>query len=204
MKILVADDHPLVLEGIISYLVSNNYVVVHSCGTGLEALDAIIGLSPDVAILDHNMPGISGIAIAEQMAKISSPTKIVLLTMHKEQVLLDKAVSVGIRGYLLKDFALDEIGQCLERVSNGESYYSKQLTSHMTIGESVNSEIDKLTTAERKILQFIATGKTSQEVADLLFISVKTVEKHRSAIIRKLQLPHGPNSLAIWAAKNIE
>ena len=106
----------------------------------------------------------------------------------------------------MKDFALDEVVQCLQNVDKGMDYYSKQLTRHIVIGEgnAGNNDLEKLTPAEQKILQIIASQKSSQEIADMLFISLKTVEKHRSNIIKKLGLPPGPNSIALWAAKNIK
>lgn len=206
MRILIADDHPVVLQGIHSFLASKLHRVIHACSNGIEAWSSIVAMKPDVAVLDHNMPGMTGMEIAERVRQEKLPTKIVLLTMHKEKVLLDRAIAVGIQGYLLKDFALEELDQCLGNISSGLSYYSKQLTRHITVGEveEATGEIDKLTPTERKILQVIAEQKTSQEIADMLFISVKTVEKHRSNIIKKLNLPHTTSSLAVWAAKNVK
>ncbi|PQJ08843.1 DNA-binding response regulator [Flavipsychrobacter stenotrophus] len=206
MKILIADDHPVVLQGIHSFLDNKKHRVISSCSNGIEAWNNIAGLDPDVAILDHNMPGMNGVEIAAKVRAEHLRTRVILLTMHKEKVLLDKAVATGVMGYLLKDFALDELEQCLDNVANGISYYSKQLTKHITItdGADTSAYMDLLTPAEQKILKVIATQKTSQEIADMLFISVKTVEKHRSNIIRKLDLPHSTSSLAVWAAKNMK
>lgn len=206
MKILIADDHPVVLQGIHSFLNNKKHRVVCACSNGIEAWNSIVGLKPDLAILDHNMPGMNGIEIAESIRAEKLNTKVVLLTMHKEKILRDKAMAIGIVGYLLKDFALDELDQCLEAVGTGLSYYSRQLNQHMTIGEEsdANPEIEKLTPTERKILQVIAAQKTSHEIADMLFISLKTVEKHRSNIIKKLKLPQTTSSLAVWAAKNMK
>lgn len=205
MKLLIADDHPIVLQGICSFFVGKKHKVVCACNNGIEAWNGIRVLLPDVALLDHNMPGMSGMEIAEKIQRERLSTKVVLLTMHKEKVLLDKAKATGIQGYLLKDFALGEIEQCLNNIENGSSYYSNELTKHIVIGseDQANSELEKLTLAEQKILKVIAGQKTSQEIADMMFISVKTVEKHRSNIIRKLGLPHTPNSIALWAAKNM-
>lgn len=206
MKILIADDHPIVLQGIDSFLNSKKYNVVCACCNGIEAWNAILAYKPDVAILDHSMPGLNGVEVAEKVIHNRLPTKIVLLTMHKEKTLLDKAMAVGIKGYLLKDLALGELEQCLQTVSAGEVYHSKQLERYITIEESTEAtiEINKLTHAEQKILRVIADGKTSAEIAELFFISVKTVEKHRSNIIKKLDLPQTANSIAIWAAKNLK
>ena len=206
MKILIADDHPIVLQGINSFLTSRKHRVICACENGIEAWNSILTLHPEIAVLDHNMPGMNGIEIAERVNHEKLPTRVILLTMHKEKALLDKAVAVGIQGYLLKDFALDELDVCLERVGSGLTYYSKQLTRHITIGadDDAVSEIDKLTPTEHKILQVIALQKTSHEIADMLFISIKTVEKHRSNIIKKLKLPQTTGSLAVWAAKNLK
>lgn len=206
MRILIADDHPVVLQGIHSYLAARHYRVIETCNNGIETWNSILSLKPDVAILDHNMPGMNGIEIAERVRDEKLHTKVILLTMHKEKILRDKAMAIGIVGYLLKDFALDELDQCLATVDRGLSYYSRQLTQHMTIAaeDDANLGVEKLTPTERKILQVIAAQKTSQEIAEMLFISVKTVEKHRSNIIKKLKLPHTTSSLAIWAAKNMK
>ena len=206
MEILVADDHPIVLEGICSFLINKKHRVISACNNGIEAWNNIVGLRPDVALLDHNMPGYTGIEIAEKIRNEKLPTKVVLLTMHKEKILLDKAKATGIQGYLLKDFALYEIEQCLKTIDGGFSYYSNQLTKHIVIGETEekSTHLEKLTATEQKILRVIASQKTSQEIADMFFISVKTVEKHRSNIIKKLDLPHTNNSIAVWAAKNIK
>ncbi len=206
MKILIADDHPEVLQGIHSFLNNKKHRVIASCANGIEAWNGIAGLDPDVAILDHNMPGMNGIEIAEKVRHEHLRTRVILLTMHKEKALLDKAVATGVMGYLLKDFALEELEQCLENVGNGINYYSKQLTKHITITSDRDDQsyMDLLTPTEQKILKVIATQKTSQEIADMLFISVKTVEKHRSNIIKKLDLPHSTSSLAVWAARNMK
>ena len=206
MKILIADDHPVVLQGIHSYLTTRHYFVVGTCNNGIETWNSIVAFKPDVAILDQTMPGMTGIQIAERVRDEKLGTKIILLTMHKEKILRDKALAIGIVGYLLKDFALDELDLCLQAVDRGLSYYSRELSQHMTISEEDNDSlgVDKLTPTERKILQVIAAQKTSQEIAEMLFISLKTVEKHRSNIIKKLNLPHTGSSLAVWAAKNVK
>lgn len=203
MRIIIADDHPVVLMGISGFLVSKQHTIVATCKNGIEAWNSIVTLKPDVAFLDHNMPGMSGIEIAGKLTTERLRTKVVLLTMYKERSLLDKAIAAGVNGYLLKDFALEEVEQCLKSIANGINYYSKELTKYIVISTSdTNSDLEKLTPTERKIMHIIAEQKTSQEIADMLFISVKTVEKHRSNIIRKLGLPQTSNSIALWAAKN--
>ncbi|MDR3681030.1 MAG: response regulator transcription factor [Flavipsychrobacter sp.] len=205
MRIVIADDHPVVLMGISGFLMAKKHTVVATSGNGIEAWNSIILHKPDVALLDHNMPGMSGIEIAMKVHAARLRTKVVLLTMYKEKALLDKAIAVGVNGYLLKDFALGEIDQCLQSIVNGTNYYSKELTKHILVGKADgNSEMEKLTVTEQKVMNIIAEQKTSNEIADMLFISVKTVEKHRSNIIKKLGLPQTPNSIALWAAKNIK
>ena len=198
MKILIADDHPMVMRDIGSLLLSKNYKVVSLCYDGIEAWSTLLLLKPDIAILDHNMPGMSGMEIAEKVLHARLPVKIVLLTMHKERSLLEKAIAIGVQGYLLKDFALHEIDDCMKMVCSGMQYYSHHLTEKSTGNEYLKA----LTPAEQKILHKISSNNTPQEIADMLVIPLGMVEEYQLSIITKLGLQPGADSIALWAAEN--
>lgn len=201
-SIIIADDHPLLLKGLNDFLVEKGYNIVGSGNDGREAFNLIVQKQPDIAILDIQMPYMSGIEIAEQCKTKNIDTKIVLITLHKETELYQKAKELNIFGYILKEFALEEIETCIQNVKSGQPFFSSKIKE--AIGEESASEeqLTILTPSEKKILKLIAQDKTNKEIASLLFISHRTVEKHRSNIIAKLELEHKTNSLLIWAKEN--
>ena len=201
-SIIIADDHPLLLKGLNDFLVERGYNIVGSGSNGREAYDLIIDKNPAIAILDIQMPYLSGIEIAQKCKKHNLDTKIVLITLHKERELYEQAKELNIFGYILKEFALEEIEHCLETVTNGEEYFSPKIIGQLNAETPELALMSSLTPSERKILKLIGTDKTNKEIASLLFISYRTVEKHRSNIINKLNLGHKTNSLLIWAKEH--
>ncbi|TSE06833.1 response regulator [Aquimarina algiphila] len=201
-NILIADDHPLLLRGLEEFLKEKKYNIISTHADGLSAYNAIIKDKPDIAILDIEMPNLTGVDVAKNCKRHGMDTKVILITLHKEKKFFEEAVKYNIHGYLLKEFALSEIEACIASVCRGEPYFSEKIYKRFThIGEG-NSDIDKLTPSEIKILKRIAEEMTSTEIAELLSISVRTVEKHRANIIRKLTLEQKPNALLIWSQKN--
>lgn len=205
-KIIIADDHPLLLKGTKDFL-SGHYQIIGEYSNGIEAYNAIVSKQPDIAVLDISMPGIDGLEIAQKVSTENIKTKIVLLTMHNESALLNKAKENGVVGYLLKDFALDELINCINTVAKGDTYFSLQLMSKIKKSEN-QKDIEQqwrglLTSSEIKILELIAQQKTSKEIAGTFFISEKTVESHRSNIIKKLKISGEKNSLLLWCIKNL-
>ncbi len=201
MKILIADDHPLTLIGTKGFVESLGYQVADICSNGITAYNLIVTHQPTIAILDINMPGIDGLEVLEKVFKQKLKTKVILLTMHKEMTVFKKANQLGVFGYILKENAQEELQKCLEEVKNGNKYVSKNLTNELTNNNDVQTDLAKLTFAERKVLELIAQQKTSKQIAEMLFISEKTVEGHRGNIITKLELPKEKNTLLIWAMK---
>nr|WP_025743929.1 response regulator transcription factor [Aquimarina pacifica] len=201
-KILIADDHPLLLRGLEEFLKENNHVIIGTYSDGLSAYNAIIKEKPDIAILDIEMPNLTGLEIAKKCKRHSVKTKVILITLHREKKFFEQAVSYNIHGYLLKEFALSEIEACLESVSKGHAYFSDKIFKRFTNVVEEDNSIEKLTPSEVKILRRIAEEMTSSEIAEYLSISVRTVEKHRANIIRKLGLEQKPNTLLIWSQKN--
>lgn len=200
--IITADDHPLLLKGLNDFLIEKNYNIVGSGNDGREAYNLIAKEKPHIAILDIQMPYLSGIEIAQKCRTNNIDTKIVLITLHKEKELYQKATDLNIFGYVLKEFALEEIELCINNVQRGIPFFSpkiKELLGHDPLQEDM---LNSLTPSEKKILKLIANDKTNKEIASLLFISYRTVEKHRSNIINKLKLEPKTNSLLIWAKEN--
>jgi DNA-binding NarL/FixJ family response regulator len=203
MRILIADDHPFMLQGTKSFVESYGYVVEDACSNGISALNLIKLHLPDIAILDINMPGLDGLDVAKAVQESKLKTKIILLTMHKEMTIYKKAKEYGIYGYILKEHAQTELQKCLEEVKKGNEYMSTSLKSDLiTDTPNDNNELANLTLSERKIIELITQQKTSRQIAELLFLSEKTVEGHRSKIIEKLGLPKEKNALLIWAMQN--
>lgn len=205
MRVLIADDHPFTLMGTKSFVESLGYKVEDICSNGITALNLINTHQPNIAILDINMPGIDGLEILEKTYQQKLKTKIILLTMHKELTIFRKANQFGVAGYILKENAQEELQLCLEAVKKGNQYVSKNLENDLLIDNSSETDnvLSKLTFTEKKILELIAQQKTSKQIAELLFISEKTVEGHRTNIISKLELPKEKNVLLIWASKHL-
>ena len=202
-KIITADDHPLLLKGLNNFLIEKNYNIIDSGTNGKEALELIVKLKPDIAILDIQMPYMTGLEVAKECKINNIKTKIILITFHKEKMLFQKANELNIFGYILKEFAIEEIENCIKSVSNDVPYFSPRIKDLLGINPYKDSYLDLLTPSEKKILKLIAKDKTNKDIASLLFISHRTVEKHRSNIIQKLKLEPKTNSLLIWAKDNI-
>lgn len=204
MKIVIADDHPLTLQGTVAYVQKMGHKVVCSCTNGKAALNYIQLHNPDVAILDINMPGLDGIEVAEKVFVHKNQTKIVLLTMHNETSVLNKALEYNIYGYILKEKAFPDLENCLIEIEKCKKYFSTSMEhDHDSLKNGNNDSLSSLTLSEKKIIELIARQKTSKQIAELLFLSEKTVEGHRTKIIEKLGLPKEKNSLLKWAMKNV-
>jgi DNA-binding NarL/FixJ family response regulator len=203
MKILIADDHPLTLMGTKSFVESLGYVVGNICNDGTSAFEQIVAQKPEIAILDINMPGMDGLEILEKVYLQKLPTKVILLTMHKEMSIFNKANQYNLFGYILKEHAQDDLEICLKEVIKGNQFISKNLSSELTIDNNSEAKegLEKLTFTEKKIVELIAQHKTSKQIAQLLFISDKTVEGHRTNIIQKLGLAKEKNTLLVWASR---
>ena len=201
-SIITADDHPLLLKGLNDFLLEKKYNLIGSGNNGREAYNLITKKQPDIAILDIQMPYMSGLEIAKKCKTNGLNTKIVLITLHKERELYQQAQDLNIFGYILKEFALEEIENCIDSVSQGDQYFSPKIIKVLADGIPRDQVLLDLTPSEKKILKLIAQDKTNKEIASLLFISYRTVEKHRSNIITKLKLEPKTNSLLIWAKEH--
>ena len=202
--ILLADDHPITLAGIKAHVVSLNYNVIATCKNGSEAYDGILKLQPDLVILDLNMPEMNGLEVLEKVRNEGLDVKIILYTMYHEKSFLTRAKSLGVNGYLLKDFAIEELSICLKKVQTNEFWFSPKLNESLIINkhDSITEKILSLTTSERKILALIGQDFSSKTIAEMLFVTEKTIEKHRTNIISKLGLPQERNILQRFALQN--
>jgi len=201
-SIIIADDHPLLLKGLHDFLIEKNFNIINSATNGLEAYNLIIRHNPDIAILDIQMPKMSGLEIAKKCKNKGIKAKIIILTLHKDPSLFIKAKELNIFGYVLKDFAIEEIENCIASVIKNVPYFSKSIMNLLDNKTITNNSLKNLTPSEIKILSLIANDKTNKEIANQLFISPRTVEKHRSNIINKLKLEQKTHSLLIWAKEN--
>ena len=199
-SIIIADDHSLILKGLKDFLSEKKFRVIDSANNGKDALKLILEHNPDVAILDIRMPHLTGLEVAKACKEANLATKIVLITFEKDGTLLNQAEDLNVYGYILKEFALAEIETCLHALERGDSYFSPNLMHY--ISQKPKFNLKSLSETEKKILKHIAQNKTTKDIAEELFVSVRTVEKHRSNIIRKLDLDHQQNSLLIWVKEN--
>lgn len=205
LKILVADDHPMLLKGLNDQLRDNGYIVLPGAENGAQALEMILAQQPDIAILDIEMPLLSGFEVIRKCMEKEVRTKFVILTSHKERAFVMKAKKLNLSGYILKDEPFSEIEACIRSVSKGDTYFSK--TFDEIYDSEISPEIAKikfLSPSERTIIRLIAQGRTSKEIGDILSISHRTVQKHRANIIGKLDLPSGVDSLTQWTEINRE
>lgn len=209
VKIFVADDHPLILKGIIDALNgTEKYNVTGSSVNGKEAYLLIDEQQPELAILDINMNDMNGLEIARMLKSNKSDIKIVILTMYNDENYFNEAIDIGVDGYLLKDCYENELLKCLDTVIAGEFYLSPGVSKLLISRrkqksnlESLYPELKNLTAMEKKVLAKISENKTSKEIADELFISVRTVQNHRTNICGKLKLK-GYNKLFQFAILN--
>jgi DNA-binding NarL/FixJ family response regulator len=208
-RVVIVDDHPLFRQGVRQAMAgATRLEICGEAGTGEEALELILKEKPDVAVLDLNLPILSGFEVVSALRAKKSKTAIVILTMVKEQQAFNKALNLGVSGYVLKENAAAEIINCITAVAAGDDYVSPSLTSFMLKRRNRADALaqnqpglDDLTTAERRILKRIANGMTTREIAAEFFISPRTVDTHRSNICEKLQLS-GSNRLLQFALQN--
>ncbi len=202
-KIIIADDHPIFRSGIREIVKNMPFVEWKGeAVNGLEAYQLILATQPDIAILDLEMPILNGLEVCKKILSEKHATKFIILTMHKEKHFFDDAIESGVKGYLLKDNAIEELITCVQKVGMGEKYVSPEIENYLIEGQSLSLEIKKLkellTPTEKVIVKLISQGKTSPEIANNLFVSVNTVENHRYNIAKKLNL-EGKNSLLKFA-----
>lgn len=196
LKILIADDHPIFRSGLAQLLKTTpNLIVEAEVGDGAAALARLRQSDIDVAILDMDMPEKDGLAVARAIADENLPARVVFLTMHKNEALFRAALDAGVAGYVLKDSALADVVNAVKTVARGDEFISPELSKFLLnrSRRAANSArqspaVDDLTESECRVLKLIGRYKTSAEIADELYISKRTVDRHRANIAEKLDL----------------
>ncbi len=208
VRVMIADDHPLVRRGLRSLLErDSDFSVVAEAGNGFEAIELAALHKPDVILLDVGMPRLSGTDAAASICEKVPGSRIIVISMHSDESYVLRALTAGARGYLLKASPEADILAAIRAVAAGNAYFSPSITKLLV--EDYVTEVrqrglkdtyDLLTIREKEILQCLTTGKTNRETADLLHVSISTVETHRNNILQKLRL-HSLADLILYAVR---
>lgn len=189
ITVVLADDHDMVRAGIRSVLSTQPDVrVVAEADNGLAAVEAVGRLRPDVAILDISMPGLNGVSAARRIVALGCGTRVVALSMHDEAQFVSSMLDAGASAYLLKNTAARELVAALRAVMRGETYLSPKAAEVAPAAAGGGGRLGALTDREREVLQLLAEGKSSKEIADALFLGTRTVETYRAQIMDKLNI----------------
>jgi DNA-binding NarL/FixJ family response regulator len=189
-RVLLADDHAIVRNGIKHILIQEGFVVVGEASNGREAVQMTKGLLPDVAILDFSMPLLNGIDAARQIREVAPRTKTLLLTMYKDESYVLRALRAGINGYVVKTQAAPDLVEAIRSILHGGLYLSPVISESVVKAALIQNEreLDPLTPREREVLQLIAEGKSNKQISRELEMSVKTVDSHRRNLMVKLDI----------------
>lgn len=208
LKVLIADDHGVVRKGLRLLLEQYSEIeVVGEAANGREALRLTTELSPNVVLMDVAMPLLNGIDAAEQIRKAGSQVGIIMLTMHADESYVLRALSAGVKGYLLKESAEDDLLRAVKAVAEDRPFFSPAITQtlledYMRVlkQEGLSDSFELLTAREREVLQLLAEGKSNKEVAAILDVSLYTVESHRTNLMQKLNL-HNTAEIVLYAVR---
>ena len=209
IRVLIVDDHPLFRNGLRQVIQADaRFELVGEADEGHAAWQAILEKKPDVVVLDINLPGLTGLEVARKIHEKKLRTRVIILTMIKEEALINRALDLGVHGFVLKENAVEDIVNAIVTAAKGEHYLSPAVSGYLVRrrnrAEALAAHtpgLEDLTKAERRILGLIAEKKTSRQIAAELFISPRTVEAHRANISDKLRL-HGSHSLLQFALEN--
>lgn len=191
IKVLIADDHTLVREGIKALLKEiRDIEVIGEAKDGDEVIDKIKELKPDIILLDISMPKVNNLNFCEKIKSISEDIKIIILSMHYSEEYVREALRYGVKGYILKDSSFSELEIAIKSVFNGEVYLSPKISNILVKDylEKVKNPLDILTERQKEILMLLAEGYSVKEIAQKIGISVKTVETHKAQIMGKLNI----------------
>lgn len=206
IRLVIADDHPIFRKGLLQVIeIEPDLQIVGEAADGQTAMEQVRSLKPDVAVLDIDMPQKNGFVLAQEIGDSKLPVKIIFLTMYKEENAFNRALDLGVQGYLLKDSAVTDIVAGIRAVASGQHFISPVISSYLINRHARASQLEDekpglkdLTPTERRIIKLIADNKTSKEIAAELFISARTVDNHRTNIATKLDL-HGSHALLKFA-----
>lgn len=207
VRVVIADDHPIFRKGLRQVLESDRALtIVGEAADGEQALSMIRACSPHVAVLDVDMPGKNGLVVAAEVRTLGLDVAIIFLTMHRNERLFNAALDAGVRGYMLKEYAATGIVDGVKAVAEGGRYFTPALSDYLVnrqraSGGAPHGPLAALTPTERRVLELVAEYKTSKQIADALFISVRTVDRHRANIVGKLDLA-GAHALLQFAIEH--
>ena len=202
VSVVLADDHPLVRQGVRSLLERENFEVLAETSNGLDAIRLAEQYRPDVMVLDVAMPTLNGIGAVSEIARVSPRTKIVLLTMYTDEHHILEALRAGVKACVSKSQAPEHLLQAIRETCAGGVYLSPSVSSVVVQGFLAGTETpaERLTARERQVLQLIAEGKTTKEIAVILGVTVKTAESHRTTLMGKLDM-HSAAELVRYAIR---
>lgn len=207
LRLVIADDHPIFRRGLRQVLEAEPGLhVVAEASNGVDAIEAIRTLAPDVAVLDVAMPRMTGLDVAQEVSRAQLPTRLVFLTLHEQGAIFERAMTLGAGGYVLKDAALCEVVGAVRAVAAGRRFVSPALSEYLverafrmaTTAPGGSTAVERLSPRERQVLRLIADGRTSKEIAAVLGVHYRTVENQRTAISQKLGL-QGSHALVKFA-----
>lgn len=210
MKVFLADDHPIFRSGL-QFLLETSFdkINVSSFENGGLLLDKLELEIPDIVIADIDMPGMNGLELCKEISEKKPGTKVIMLTMYNDHEMLKLAFFNGAKGYLVKDNTSEELVDCISYVLDGKTYIAKSIREQQQLYDGQDQDdlhiaemLGSLTRTELKTLKLVAQKLSSKEIADLLFVSVKSVENYRSRICKKLNLDARNNSLLMWIVDN--
>lgn len=208
LKVLIADDHGVVRKGLRLLLEQYSEIeVVGEAANGREAVRLAAELAPDIVLMDVAMPLLNGIDAAEQIRKTENPAGIIMLTMHADESYVLRALNAGVKGYLLKESAEEDLLRAIKAVAQDRPFFSPAITQSLLEDymrvlkqEGLSDSFELLTSREREVLQLLAEGKSNKEVATILDVSLYTVESHRTNLMQKLNL-HNTAEIVLYAVR---
>jgi len=212
ITVLLADDHGIVRKGIRSLLEQESWIkIVGEAEDGMEVLKKAGKLLPDILVLDISLPLLNGLEVARRLNKLHSEIKIIILSMHDSDDLIYETLQAGVKGYILKKSAPDQLVSAIRAVSLGKSFFSPEISKiiderKIEQGQLIGKEsilVPALTGRESDILQLVAEGHSNREIAEILFISIKTVENHRSKIMEKMNFRNIADLIKYAVSKGI-
>ena len=208
IKVLIVDDHQVVRQGLRTFLeLHEDITVIGEAGDGVDAVELVLQLQPDVVLMDLVMPRMDGISATQKVHDLGLPVKIIALTSFSEDDKVFPAIQAGASSYLLKDVSPDDLVDAIRAVHHGEARLhpdiTRKLMEQVSQARNISPDVpsDELTEREREVVRLVAMGCSNREIAEQLFISEKTVKTHISNILAKLNLEHR-TQLAIFAIKN--
>jgi two-component system, NarL family, response regulator NreC len=190
IRAVVADDHPIVRQGLRLLLEKEQIEVLGEASSGLEAIELIRQSLPDIAVLDYEMPQVGGLGVLTEMPRISPKTGSIILTRHMEELYAIEALRAGARGYVLKTQAGNDLVGAVQAVHRGEVYLSPRISKAVVEAYLASTDLQSvaLTSRERQVLQLVGEGRSTKQIAALLGISIKTADNHRAKLMDKLDI----------------